>query len=218
MNSQFNFHQVQVQPQPCRDAKRKKWTDEQMKAAIKSVIDDSLSANRAADLHGVPQSTLKDHLSGCVIHGTKPGPKPYLTVDEEAELSQHLLQASAMGLGKTSRDVKCLVEVCVRKKGILRGSAVINGWWDKRIPMLTIHSGDSAAGVRMDTMNVENIKDLLREVYDEYEFNSHPECIYNMDEMGVPLEPRPSKVIAKRGQKKIRYKTSGHAESADKSH
>ena len=93
--------------------------DEQMKAAMKNVIDDSLSANRAADLHGVPRSTLKDRLSGRVIHGTKPGPKPYLTVDEEAELSQHLLQASAIGLGKTSRDVKCLVEVCVRKKGIL---------------------------------------------------------------------------------------------------
>ena len=55
-----NVHQVQVHPQPRRDAKRKKWTDEQMKAAMKSVIDDSLSANRAADLHGVPRSTLKD--------------------------------------------------------------------------------------------------------------------------------------------------------------
>ena len=73
------------------------WTDTQMKAAMKSVIDDSLSANRA----GVPQSTLKDRLSGRVIHGTKPRPKPYLTVDEEAKLSQHLLQSSAMGLGKT---------------------------------------------------------------------------------------------------------------------
>ena len=87
-------------------------TDEQMKTAMKSVIEDSLSANRAADLHGVPRSTLK------TCH-TKPGPKPYLTVDEEAELSQHLLQASAMGLGKTHPDVKCLVEVCVRKKGML---------------------------------------------------------------------------------------------------
>ena len=86
LNSQFNFHQVQIQLQPRRDAKRRKWTDEQMKAAMKSVIDDSLSANRAADLHGVPRSTLKDHLSGRVIHGTKPGPKPYLTVDEEAEI------------------------------------------------------------------------------------------------------------------------------------
>ena len=51
--------------------------------------------------------------------------------------------------------------------------------------------------------------DLLREVYDEYEFDSHPECIYNMDETGVPLEPHPPKVIAKRGQKKVRYRTSG---------
>ena len=60
------------------------------------------------------KSTLKDRLSGRVIHGAKPGPKPYLTVNEEAELSQHLLQASAMGLGKTRRDLKYLVEVCVR--------------------------------------------------------------------------------------------------------
>ena len=44
--------------------------------------------------------------------------------------------------------------------------------------------------------------DLLREVYDEYEFNSHPECIYNMDETGIPLEPRPPKVIAKGGKKR----------------
>ena len=142
-----------------------------MKAAMKSVIDDSLSANRAADLHGVPRSTLKDCLSGRVIHGTKPGPKPYLTVDEEGELSQHLLQASAMGLGKTRRDVKCLVEVFVRKKGTLRGSAISNGWWDKRNPMLSLLSGDSTVGVRMDAMNVENMKeyfDLLREIYEEY--------------------------------------------------
>ena len=118
---------------------------------MKSVIDDSLSANRAADLHGVPRSTLKDRLSRRVIHGTKPGLRMTvelifiivaLTVDEEAELLQHPLQASAMGLGKNSRDVKCLVEVYVTKKGTLRGSAISNGWWDKflkRIPMLSLH-------------------------------------------------------------------------------
>ena len=62
----------QVQPQPRCDAKRKKWTDAKMKAEMKSVMDESLSANRVADLHGVPQSTLKDRLSGRVIHGAKP--------------------------------------------------------------------------------------------------------------------------------------------------
>ena len=30
-----------------------------------------------------------------------------------------------------------------------------------------------------------------------------------MNETGVPLEPRPPKVIGKRGQKKIRYRTFG---------
>ena len=57
----------------------------------------------------------------------------------------------------------------------------------------------------MDAMSAENMKtyfDLLREVYDKFDFETHPEAIYNMDETGVPLEPRPTKVVAKRGQKK----------------
>ena len=41
-------------------------------------------------------------------------------------------------------------------------------------------------------------------------FKNHPEAIYNMDETGVPLEPRPPKVVAKRRQKKVRCRTSGH--------
>ena len=52
-----------------------------------------LSGNKAADVHGVPRSTLKDRLSGRVAHGTKSGPKPYLSPIEEAELTNHLLIA-----------------------------------------------------------------------------------------------------------------------------
>ena len=53
---------------------------------------------------------------------------------------------------------------------------------------------------------VENITayfDLLKEVYDELELNDHPECIYNMDETGMPVEPHSLKLIAKKGDKKI---------------
>ena len=121
------------------------------------------------------------------------------------ELSTHLLQASSMGLGKTRRDVKSIVGSFVESKGILKGSAVSNGWWEKflkRNPSLSLRSGDSTAEVRMDAMTVENMKvyfDLLREVYDKFDFENHPEAIYNMDETVVPLEPRPPKVVAKRG-------------------
>ena len=54
-------------------------------------------------------------------------------------------------------------------------------------------------------------------MFDEFGFDQHTERIYNMDETGVPLEPRPPKVVAFKGQKKVRitatvtvrYRTSG---------
>ena len=200
---------------PQRPQRRKQWTAEQMDAALYSVTHDGLSGNKAADLHGVPRSTLKDRLSGRVKHGTKPGPKPYLTVEEEAELTSHLLQAADIGFGKTRRDVKCIVETYARQKSTLKGSAISDGRWNKylkRNPEISLRCGDSTAGVRMDAINAENMKayfDLLRQIYDEHGFESRPECIYNMDETGVPLEPRPPKVVARKGQKKVRYRTSG---------
>ena len=78
--------------------------------------------------------------------------------------------------------------------------------------MLRLRAGDSTAGVRMDAINAENIHaylDLLRSVYDEFEFHDHPEQIYDMDETGVPLEPRPPKIVVAKRQKKIRCCTSG---------
>ena len=48
-----------------------------MLAAIRGIQNDGLSGNQAADLHGIPRSTLKHRLSGRVIHGTKSGPKSY---------------------------------------------------------------------------------------------------------------------------------------------
>ena len=163
----------------------------------------------------MPRSTLKDRLSGRVVHGTNPGPKPYLTREEEAELSTHLLRALSMGIGKTRCDVKLVVEEYAKQKGVLRRSAISNGWWDnvlKRNPALSLRSGDPTAAVRLDAMSASNIKlyfDLLRNVYDEFDFENHPEAIYNMDETGALLEPRSPKVIARRGKKKVRCRTSG---------
>ena len=44
--------------------KSKQWTNEQMEAAMKSILDGRLSAIKAADLHGVTRTMLKDRLSG----------------------------------------------------------------------------------------------------------------------------------------------------------
>ena len=63
-----------------RLSKRKLCPDASMEAAMSSVTKGQMSANKAADLFGVPRSTLK--YRGRVVHDTKPGPKPYLTRDE----------------------------------------------------------------------------------------------------------------------------------------
>ena len=198
-----------------RSAVRKQWSEEQMLAAIEDVAD-GVPQNRAADLHGVPRTTLKDRVSGRVLHGTKPGPIPYLSSNEESELASFLIDAAKIGYGRTRRDVRCLVESHLQQNcGMDEIFSVSNGWWNnfmKRNPSLRLRQGDSTANVRMDALNQENITayfDLLKGLYDEYDFHIHPEAIYNMDESGVPLEPRPPKVIAKKGQKKVRYRTSG---------
>ena len=59
-----------------------------------------ISINKAALLHGVSPTTPKDHLSGRVAHGTKPGPVKFLNDKEECHLSNHLIKAAKTSYGK----------------------------------------------------------------------------------------------------------------------
>ena len=198
-----------------RPSKRKPWTEEQMLSAIEAVRK-GMAANKAAMLHGIPRSTLKDRLSGRVRHGTKPGPHPYLQPSEEKELVEYLRTAARIGYGKTRREVKSIAENVAIEKGMLKAARISNGWWRRfmeRNPSLRLRRGDATAGVRLDAVNADNIRGyyaLLKEIYDEFDFESHPERVYNMNETGVPLDPRPPKVIAAKGQKKVRYRSSGN--------
>ena len=49
----------------------------------------------------MPLSTLKGRLSGYMIHGQKPGHKPYLTKQEEKEVTDYLVLAAKVGYSKT---------------------------------------------------------------------------------------------------------------------
>ena len=90
---------------PNRSNKRKKWSSEQMMAAMESASIGDISINRAAELHGVPRTTLQDRMKGRVQHGKNPGPVPYLTSKEEKELSKYLLSSAEVGYSKTRKEV-----------------------------------------------------------------------------------------------------------------
>ena len=56
-----------------------------MIVAIDAVKDGNIGVLRAAKQYGVLRQTLGDRVSGKVIHGTNPGPKPFLTAIKEKE-------------------------------------------------------------------------------------------------------------------------------------
>ena len=134
-------------------------------------------------------------MHGRVQPGTRPGPCPYLIPSEEAELASHLIEAASIGVGKTRSEVMRIAQEVAEAKGVLKRTRISSGWWHRflqRNPALTLRAGDATTGVRIDAENEENMRayfGLLKEVYDELDFEAHPERIYNMDETGVPLDP-----------------------------
>ena len=101
------------------------------------------------------------------------------------------------------------------EKGILKGSKVTQGWWRRfceRQPDLSLRRGDVTAHVRMDAVNSETLTQyftLLRDVLTEHDLFAKPAQIYNVDESGIPFDPRAPNVVAKKGTKKVRYRSSG---------
>ena len=73
---------------PTKPRKRKLWSNESVVGALEEV-ERGMPVKCAARLFGIPRSTLRDRVSGNVKHHTKPGPTPYLTETEEAELASY---------------------------------------------------------------------------------------------------------------------------------
>ena len=187
-----------------------------MEAAISSVIDENTPILRAARKHGVPNSTLHDRISGKVKHGKKPGPKQLLSAAEEEEFSSFLIEVSRAGYGKTRKEVKSVAGMVAVDKGRKSKPIVSDGWFRRfmqRQPHLSYRRGDPTANVRMNCLTKEVISDyfdLLKEVLTENQLLNSPNRIYNVDETGIALDGHAPRIVAKRGQKKVRYRTSGN--------
>ena len=192
---------------PDRPKKYKQWTEESMLGALKAVSE-GMGVNRAAEEFGIPKTTLKDRISGKVIHGTKSGRTPYLTLEEEDELVQFIVSSAKMGYPKKREEVMGIVRKTLEAKG--NGPVKFNGkgWWLRfmnRRPDLRLRKGDDLAQVRANAVTAENFQHyykLLEETLKKHGLFNCPSRIYNMDETGLPLDHKPSKVITLKGTKK----------------
>ena len=60
-------------------------------------IQDGSPITTGARIHSVPKTSLFNRIKGRVIHGVKPGPKQYLSTEEEAELAEFATETASVG-------------------------------------------------------------------------------------------------------------------------
>lgn len=185
-----------------------------MEKALKEVTDGSLTVRRAALEFNVPKSTLHDRLTGKVLPGAVGGAPRYLDDDEEEELVRWLIGCAEVGYAKSIRDVRAIVGAIVAKKLNVEHATVSHGWWDRfrqRHPNLTLRAGESLSYIRAASTNrviIDKYFDLLEDILSKNCLTSSR--IFNLDESGIPLQHRPGKRIAARGQKHVNVVTSGN--------
>ena len=200
-------HGSQIRHQTCsrRPEKLKSWTSSGMAKALDAIQNQRYTYRRAEEEFGIPSSTLHDHVSGRVHSGQGSGPPKYLTDEEEEELEEFLIGCASVGFAKTRQQVLALVQDVVSRKG--RAAQVTHGWWEsfkRRHPQLTLRTASPLSYARAVASNPEVIHryfDLLEQTILENGLANKPSQIFNLDETGMPLDPKPLSVVAKKGQK-----------------
>ena len=108
--------------------KRKKWSNESMINAMEAMKKGS-NIKRAAKEYAVPRTSLQDRILENVKHGKKPGPEPYLNVEEEKDLASFVEVVADIGFGKTRKQIKAMVEKTACDKRPLRKDKISDGWF-----------------------------------------------------------------------------------------
>ena len=162
-------------------------------------VQDELPITTVARVHGVPKTFLHNRIKGRVHHGVKPGPKPYLSMQEETELAKFAIETASVGCGQTRKQITTIAENAAKDKGILQKGRISQGWYEKfmkRQTYLSLYKGDPAANDRMDGVTSQAIKnyfDLLEKTLNDNNLLNQPAQIYDVDETGMACEHKKAK-------------------------
>ena len=81
-------------------------------------VEEGVSIRVAVDKYSVPRLSLRNRVSGKVGFQSRPGPSPYLSFEEEEELTSFLVQVATLGYPHTRKQVLSLVERILTSKGL----------------------------------------------------------------------------------------------------
>lgn len=200
-----NDSENSVQQESSRPHKYRAWTESSMREALAALNNKRMNILEAAIRYGIPRTTLSDHYHGNVLPGAKSGAPTMFSAQEEKELVDFMLHAARVGYPKTRKEVLEIVSNMMQKRG--KTAAVTHGWWNRftcRHPEIGLRQPAILSFARAAASSRESIDDyfdLLEKTLADSGLVNYPTLIFNMDETGFPLDPKPLKSIHGRGDK-----------------
>ncbi|CAH1983659.1 unnamed protein product [Acanthoscelides obtectus] len=192
---------------------RATWSDEQLMEAVAKVQTGEISKSEAHRRYNVPPRTLKRRTTSGNFK------KGILGRANETRLVAHIHRLSVVGFAPDRRTVRTLAFRFAEKLGIKHpfsaatekaGFAWLHSFLDRN-PELYLRQTEGQSLSRAQGMNrgdARRFYELLDEVLTKNGLMEKPSCIFNMDETGVQLQNKPSKVVTKKGSKDVHVLTS----------
>lgn len=203
---------------------RNKYSMQELHNAAQKVLQDGWTVYKSAKEYKVPYNTLKDYISRNPVnvnsaYQAKLG-KPFaLNSDEELKLVQYIVQMQELGFGLSATDVRKHAYKVVSRSNrqhpfsndeLLAGWKWWHGFKDRyglsmRLPEnISINRAHAA---NRDTIN--QFFELLHDTLTKHNLFDKPHLIWNLDETGFTLVPKPSKIVSPIGAKRICQQASG---------
>lgn len=208
-----------------RKTKRQQWSIDSMNAAVDAVVTGQMGYSRAAEQHGVPQTTLERYVrkkrndqQNFVVDKSAGKFRCVFLEEQEIELVNYLKTMEARLFGLTMMDFRRLAyQLAIRNQcqhkfnaaAEMAGKDWMQGFL-KRHPTLTLRKPESTSGARAMGFNrvaVSQFFRLLLETVDQYKLVG--DRIYNCDETGLTVNPKGhTRILALKGKRQVGTLTS----------
>ena len=189
-----------------------------LQRAVEDVKSKKLSLGKAATVYSVPKTTIFDQLKNIVIIQPKYGRKSIFSNAQEKEFEKYIIGCSKIFYGLTIERVRKIAFSFAEKNKLKHNfdktSQMAGKDWYygfiKRHPNISLRKPEATSLNRITAFNETEVKAFfnnLETLQRTHHFDG--DRIYNVDETGITIDQRNSRILAPKGQKQVGMATSG---------
>ncbi|XP_060806689.1 uncharacterized protein LOC132903177 [Amyelois transitella] len=202
-----------------RKTGRGSWSQLDLTQAIEAVSARNVSVRQAALEYGVPRKTLERRLKSQNYIKGPMGPSSSFGSEHEKRLVKHILNMQKHCFPLTPKDLRSIAfhfaEQLGLKHSFNKNKQEAGYVWLQsflsRNPEITLRKAEGVSIARTQSLNRTEVNayfNTLSDLLEQYDLFDKPSKIFNMDESGLQLNPRPGIVLAQKGSKAVCSQTS----------